>query len=54
MKYLSLDLEATGLNENDVIIEFGVVPFCSETAKIENDLSFHTFIQCQSFDELKP
>jgi len=29
MRYLSIDLEATGLNENDYIIEFGMIPFCT-------------------------
>lgn len=54
MKYLSLDLEATGLKEDDLIIEFGAVPFCTESNTIESALSFHHFIQCPSFKELRP
>jgi oligoribonuclease (3'-5' exoribonuclease) len=54
MKYLSLDLEATGLRENDLVIEFGAVPFNTANDSIEKDLSFHHFIQCPSFEELKP
>jgi len=54
MKYLSFDLEATGLAENDLIIEFAMVPFDTETAIIESSLSFHSFIKCPTFAELKP
>ena len=34
MKYLSLDIEATGLKENDLIIEFAMVPVCSDTKTV--------------------
>ncbi len=54
MRYLSFDLEATGLKEKDFIIEFGMIPFCTNETKIEEKLSFHCFIQCPSFEELKP
>ena len=54
MKYLSLDLEATGLRENDSIIEFAVVPFCVESKSIEESLTFHTHVKCDSFESLKP
>ena len=40
MRYLSIDLEATGLNEHDYIIEFGMVPFCTENLKIEENFDF--------------
>lgn len=53
MKYLSFDIEATGLRENDFIIEFGMVPFDTASAKLEKNLGKHFFIQCPSFDELK-
>lgn len=53
MKYLSLDLEATGLDEDCLIIEFACVPFDSFARKIENDLSFHCYVKCPSFEELK-
>ena len=54
MRYLSLDLEATGLNENDRIIEFATVPFCVEKGNIETSLKFHSFIKCPSFEQLSP
>lgn len=54
MKYLSFDLEATGLAENDLIIEFGMVPFDTENGQLESSLEFHTFVKCPSFEDLKP
>ena len=54
MKYLSIDLEATGLDENCHIIEYAMVPFDTESKNIEESLSFETYIQCPSFEELKP
>jgi len=53
MKYLSFDLEATGLRQHDLIIEFAAVPFSTGTSGIEESLSFHCFVKCPSFDELK-
>lgn len=54
MKYLSFDIEATGLEENALIIEFGMVPFCTESKTINLNLKKHFFIKCPSFEELKP
>lgn len=54
MKYLSFDIEATGLAENDLMIEYAMVPFDVKTKTIEHQLSFHTYIKCPSFDELRP
>lgn len=54
MKYLSFDIEATGLEEHDLIIEFAMIPFCSETMTIEEKLKKHFYIKCPSFDTLKP
>ncbi len=53
MKYLSFDLEATGLAEDDLIIEFGMTPFCTDKG-LEKSLSKHFFIKCPSFENLKP
>ena len=53
MKYLSFDLEATGLREHDLIIEFACVPFDASNATIAMEHKYHTFVQCPSFDELK-
>jgi len=54
MRYLSIDIEATGLKENDLIIEFGMVPVCSDTRSLKPEWSFHRYIKCPSFEELKP
>lgn len=54
MKYLSFDLEATGLEEDALIIEFAMVPFCTITKEIEDSLSKQFYIKCPSFEELKP
>ena len=54
MRYLSFDIEATGLNEHDYIIEFGMVPFCTETKRVEDSLARNFYIKCPSFESLKP
>lgn len=54
MKYLSLDIEATGLEPHDLIIELAFVPFDTSTKKIEHQMGKHFYIKCPSFDELKP
>ena len=54
MKYLSIDLEATGLEENAYIIEFAMVPFDAESRTIREDLAKQFYVSCPSFEELKP
>ncbi len=54
MRYLSIDIEATGLNENDYIIEFGMIPFCTHSKKVEEKLARNFTIRCPSFEELLP
>lgn len=54
MKYLSFDLEATGLQEHDLIIEFACVPMDSGARKILNSSTFHTYVKCPSLQVLKP
>lgn len=54
MKYLSMDLEATGLGEHDYIIEFGMVPFCTNSKTLELDHARNYFIECPSFEDLRP
>ncbi|MBT6326376.1 MAG: hypothetical protein HOJ35_10435, partial [Bdellovibrionales bacterium] len=54
MKYLSFDLEATGLDEQDLIIEFAMVPFCTKTKSISKELSMHYYLKCPTFETLKP
>lgn len=53
MKYLSIDIESTGLKEYDWMIEFAMIPFCTETRTVEKSLKRHFFIKCPSFKELK-
>ncbi len=54
MKYLSIDIEATGLDEDCLIIEFAAIAFDSDKRELANQLSYHSFIKCPSFEELKP
>jgi len=54
MKYLSFDLEATGLESHDLIIEFAAVPIDSEKKEILESSSFHCDVKCPSFEVLKP
>lgn len=54
MKYLSFDLEATGLEEDALIIEFAMIPICAKTRTMEHSLAKQFYIQCPSFEELKP
>lgn len=54
MRYLSIDIEATGLAENCLMIEFAMIPFDAASGTFEESLSRSVFIQCPSFEELKP
>lgn len=54
MRYLSIDLEATGLDEQDLIIEFAAIPFDATKRELCEELSFHTMVKCPSFETLKP
>jgi len=54
MKYLSIDIEATGLAENCQIIEFAMVPFDTQFKRIEDSLARTTYVHCPSFEDLKP
>ncbi|MCE3013211.1 MAG: 3'-5' exonuclease [Proteobacteria bacterium] len=54
MKYLSFDIEATGLNEQCLMIEFAMVPFDAESREIKEELARSYYIKCPSFEELKP
>jgi DNA polymerase-3 subunit epsilon len=54
MKYLSIDLEATGLEENAYVIEFAAVPVDTSNLTILSSSAFHCYIKCPSFNELKP
>lgn len=54
MRYLSIDIEATGLAENCLMIEFAMVPFDTKTLQLEESLQYSTYIQCPSFEDLRP
>lgn len=54
MRYLSIDIEATGLAESCLMIEFAMVPFDAGSGTLEEDLARSWYIQCPSFEELKP
>ncbi len=54
MKYLSIDLEATGLGENCLIIEFAMIPFDTQFKRLEESLARTTYIHCPSYEDLKP
>ena len=54
MKYLSIDMEATGLGKDDLIIEFAMIPFDVEAQVLAHDLTFYRLIQCPPFSVLRP
>lgn len=53
MKYLSIDLEATGLAENCQIIEFAMVPFDTQLKRLEDSLARTLYVHCPSFEDLR-
>lgn len=54
MKYLSIDIEATGLAEQCQIIEFAMIPFDTQFRRLEDSLARSFYIHCPSFEDLKP
>lgn len=53
MKYLSFDIETTGLDDDAIIIEFACIPVDVETRSIRKDLSFHTYLKCPHSSEIQ-
>jgi oligoribonuclease (3'-5' exoribonuclease) len=53
MKYLSIDIEATGLGENCQIIEFAMIPFDTKLKRLEESLAKSFYIHCPSFEDLR-
>jgi len=53
VRYLSFDIEATGLAEDDLIIEFAMVPFDTATDSIPLTMAKHFYIKCPSFESMK-
>ncbi len=54
MKYLSIDIEATGLDQDCLIIEYAMVPFDTVSGVIEDKLALGFYVKCPSFEELEP
>lgn len=54
MKYLSFDIEATGLHEDCLMIEFAMIPFDTQFLRLEDKLARSFYISCPSFEELSP
>ena len=54
MRYLSFDIEATGLGERDFMIEFAALPFDASTGVLEEALAWQALIRCPSFEKLRP
>ena len=53
-KYLSIDTEATGLEDNTHLIQLAFVPLDSDRGVIAQELGWEIMIKCPSFEELKP
>jgi oligoribonuclease (3'-5' exoribonuclease) len=53
MRYLSIDIEATGLKEDCHMIEFAMIPFDAATGTLEENLARTFYIQCPSFESLQ-
>lgn len=53
MKYLSIDLEATGLAADCQIIEFAMIPFDTQFMRLEDSLARSVYVHCPSFEDLK-
>lgn len=54
MRYLSIDIEATGLAQDCLMIEFAMIPFDAATGTVEESLAKSVYIQCPDFESLKP
>lgn len=53
-KYLSIDTEATGLEEDTHLIQLAFVPVDPERGVIADELGWETLVKCPSFEELLP
>ena len=48
-----LRFRSNGLDQNDYIIEFGMIPFDTETKTLEENLARTFTVHCPSFETLK-
>lgn len=53
MKYLSIDIEATGLAQDCQIIEFAMIPFDTQFKRLEESLARSVYVHCPSFEDLR-
>jgi len=53
-RYLSIDTETTGLHLDCHLIEVAFLPVDSEAKEVDKTLGRETYVQCPSFEELKP
>ncbi|MDA8793879.1 hypothetical protein N9N67_11580 [Bacteriovoracaceae bacterium] len=53
MKYLSIDIESTGLDKDCQIIQFALVAFDAEKKEISEAIKKEYLIKCPSLEELK-
>ncbi len=53
-RYLSLDTEATGLEEKCVMIQLAVVPVDVDRGTVHTELGKEWLVKCDSFESLKP
>lgn len=53
-KYLSIDTEATGLEEDTHLIQLAFVPVDSNAPSVNRDLGVEYLVKCPSFESLAP
>lgn len=54
LKFLSFDIESTGLKEDCLITEFACIPFDTLKNAPEENLAFECLIKCPPFEQLLP
>ena len=53
-QYLSIDTEATGLQEGNYMIQLAMVPVDGSSRKVFHHLGMEVLVKCPSFEELLP
>lgn len=53
MKFLSIDIEATGLEPHDQILEFAAIPIDTDTHSLAEDLKLEIILYSKPFEEIK-
>lgn len=52
--YLSIDTEATGLQEGNYLIQLALVPVDTKSKRVYEELGKETLVACPSYEELEP